>query len=397
MLVSTLIGTIHTEANIQVDSNETTIAPIVFGNASISSRQQTPNDVCVSSDGKMFSVSFLPLWQLIRGSTPASIVAWGNDGNVLWSHTTIAGEQVLYQIATDDQYVFATGAREGNLFLAKYDLLGRSILNASWDQGGDEEGKKMALLEDGTFVIGGRSIDSSGNTTEYFLVTFDQNGQIRWYETYSEFPYFSCYSNSIYIITNSTLQKRTSSGVIEWSTHCDEGVPACINNQLLYILDFPENTVLSYFGVTKWNLTTQASEWSFDYIIRDADNETYDSNMQDYSVTQNGSLMILNFIYDLGKSYLLTVNQEGSVTSCINIYDGRFFPTCLDVNQDDRVHVAGTSDGFGQYVAVYDLEHPLNPNNGLSSSDFQTVTIVVVAVILFDTGFIIYLRKRYGR
>ena len=67
------------------------------------------------------------------------------------------------------------------------------------------------------------------------------------------------------------------------------------------------------------------------------------------------------------------------------------------MNQDDRVHVAGTSDGFGQYVAVYDLEHPLNPNNGLSLSDFQTVTIVVVAVILFDTGFIIYLRKRYGR
>lgn len=397
ILVSTLIVRTHAVIEIQISNDETAFTPIVFGNASGPFQQQAPNDVCVSSDGKMFMVSFVPGWQSIRGATPTSIVAWGSDGHVLWSHTTTTRDRVLYQIATDDQHIFATGEKDGDLFLVEYDFSGQILWNTSLDLGRNEYGSNIALLEDGTIVVGVHSVNSSDRTAKYSLATFNQEGQIIWYETYSVFPFFSCYSNSFYAIINTTLQKRNGNGAIEWSTECSEGGPICIDDHVLFIFATPGRPDEAYFRVTKWSMDAQEAVWSFDYRIYDTENKMHYEEPLDYSVTTNGSLMILSFLYDWDKVYLLTFNQEGLLTSHTNVYDGTFFPTCFDATQDDNVRIAGTSDEFGIFVAVYDLNRMVHPNNGLTLSDFETVAIVAAAVIVFDASFIIYLRKRYGK
>ncbi|MFW9789341.1 MAG: hypothetical protein ACFFE2_13590 [Candidatus Thorarchaeota archaeon] len=401
MILSILIPASRADTEIVPKAEEEELTPILFATAALEPwfESYTPHDMCVSNDGTMFAVGFNPMWQLIRGDTPTSLVAWGNDGNVLWSRNSSVFSILLYEVATDDQHVFVVGRYSGDIYLAKYDFLGNNLWNISWDLGNSEYGTRLALLDDGTIVIGGNSFNySEPYTSQDFLMAFDQDGGFQWIHMFPEPVSFCCLSNSIYSVTNNTLQKWTSNGDLAWSRTCDEGKLVCISEYLIYVLDPPDIIIYgsTSFNVTMWNIQTNERIWSHSYRICDTYHNVYNSSSFDYAVTKNGSLMVLFNVLVLHSIYVLNIDHEGTLTHQVKLLNSTNVAACFDLDETDRIHIAGSSKEYDLFVAVFRLENlPPSHSDGLLSN-IQIVAVVTIAVILVDAGIIIALRRRYS-
>ncbi len=402
IILISLVPTTDADTMIVVpENNETNITPLAFGNLTTS--YEVPIDMSVSNTGSTYVVSVDTRWELIRGPAPASFIAWDSNGSILWSKRFTTWQRILFGVETDATNVFVTGVEHSNLFLGKYDQQGNNVWNITWDLGGSEWGLDISISEDGTIVVGGSTYNTS---TDYFIAAFDPSGQVLWHKILQNHPTPICSSTFIYVICDGVLQKYQTDGVLIWSANYNEGRQVYTNGEILYTPEekesyqdlpgIPGTFQEASVKLSKWNALTGEQFWTQNYGLYDTDHQLYNSSGIDYAITHDGSLMFLINVFELGRWYLQSVSQNRKVVSKTYLLDSAWYTAIFAVGESGVIHVAGYGRN-GLAVALYDPSQ-LTPyfDSTTYGDDYQIVGIVAVGVILFDTGLIIFLKKKYS-
>ncbi len=410
ILLSALHPTVDANAEIIIPSESVVdIVPIVTGGISVLYTHEAPFDLCIANDGTIFVVSANPFWQLIRGASSASFIAWRNDGSLPWAQRFTSWDRVLYAVATDDTHVFVAGGRSTRLFVAKYTMDGANIWNVTRSIGnityGCEMGTKLSLLEDGTIIAIGISQNYSDSTYESFIAAYDQDGVYQWSETFPGDPTICCDSNSIYITTNETIQRRDSTGSIVWESAWHGDRPIHVASNLLYTMQVQGIPHQASVDLAIWNLPSSEEIWASNFRLCNDDHQVYNSTACKLEVTPDGSMLVLIGVRELSEGYLLQITPQGQLTSRVNrINMTMSYNTQLEVDTEGYVYLAGVSAEGNLTVEKYDTSIfdaistttsiPTGEGSTLQPSNTPLMTIVAVGVIGFDILLIIFLKKR---
>jgi len=397
--------------------------PIVFGNSTEHPRE---NSMCfsVTADGTMFMVSYHAFWQLCRGETPVSLIAWSNDGRKIWSHTFGCWRKQLFDVTNVGSYVYVTGRERSDIFLGKYDFDGKVIWNTTVDLGASEVGHVIFILEDGTIIIGGSQtweVEPDQHQTKGILLAMNQSGEYSWHTTYEEFHSLQCDSNYIYLASLSTLQKLDRNGNIVWFVDSRNSYLGCVRDEILYTYrnyhtNYSTSSNTSYYMVnTEIDILSWSTETGHTLNVNnirfcDEYNQMFNRTELQTTIAQDGSLKIVIGSYDLNRWYLASISQTTELTSCKLLLNGSWRNVRFDMDDSDNVYLAADSRTYGLTVMSFDsAQLALAPDLATTVIsapvtfsyddllDVRIVGITAVGVALFDVIFIIYLKRRVAK
>jgi len=398
VIVCSLIVKVGADTELVLEEDEPSLLPIAFGNISILSGNQAPNDICVSNNGTIFTVNAPPLWELYRGPAPVSLVAWRDNCSVLWLRSFTSSDFVPYGIETDQSHIFITGCRGSILFLGKYNFQGNNVWNITRNMGnmsyGIEYGQRIFILADESIVVSGVSQNySSFEHSSCFIASFSQDGTFNWGKEFSTYPCPCIDSSFIYILNQNTIQKLDSRGRILWSREDYNHIPLGVSSEILFTIKYPWYESLF---ITARSTETGNTRWSSNCEMCDINHQSYNVSGIDSELSQDDSLMILTQVQNFSSFYLLDINQNGELTSKTKILNHEWDYPQFDLSSTgDRIFVAGRTSEHGLSVAVFD-SHQLTPfsDSHPNNIDLMLVGEVATGVFLFDVGLIIYLRRR---
>jgi len=373
--------------------DKTTIEPTVFANISrlgSGLRRDEPAGLCASNDGTVFTVNIDPAWPFIRGAAQASLIAWRSDGTLLWSKTFTTWQMKLFGIATDNSYVYVTGDRGGNLFVGKYDLLGNSILNVSYDLGGADCGREISISSGGDIIVWGGPVPVFRSfLSDHFLVVLDSGGGIEWQRIFQNYAVVACDTNNIYTIHNSSLQKYDSNGTVLWSAECDEECGLYVKNDILYSVTEQEQTFHTSLSIKSWNPENGEIQWSSNTTICKEHDQLLNTSCIRYSVSQNGNLLIFMDELESGKWHLLALTEEGTLAWNHTLLDTSWHSVHSIITDSGKFIVVGSRKETRLTMAVFYIDAENSEH-----LDIVLVSITLVGVVAFDATLIIFLRKR---
>jgi hypothetical protein len=403
LILSTLIPAASSDIEIALPEDSQAIAPIAFGNVStIDGMAESPTGICVSENGDTFTVSSYPYWQIIRGESPSSLVAWAADGTVLWAIRYSSWTLMLFDVATDGSHIYVTGKAGVSLFLGKYDFEGQGLWNRTWEwpniTDGYTTGSRICLLNDGTVLVVGYTVDSSEHRTYDFLVAFNETGQPQWHYQYELAPSIASGIDSIYVLGNDSLQKRDSSGSVIWSTtETSLNRIACVSDLRIYTFDYWGSFPQTSTTITARSITTGHEVCTTNLRLCDSSGETYNSSGMDFDAIGGDSLLCLMGV-QYGDWYLEGMNESLQLRTHTNLLDRLWLSARLKTCEDGSIRVAGLHHILGLTLAVFSSEQliPVSGNNEGRTS-FLLVGFTVIGVVIFDVVFIFYLRRKHPR
>jgi hypothetical protein len=400
------------------------IVPVMFGN-STDYRHGDSMGLSVTDDGIMFMVSYCFMWQLVRGETPVSLIAWSSDGTIMWSYTWGNWRRQLFDVTNDGSHVYVTGRIGGNIFVEKYDFVGQLVWNKTVDLGKSEVGFEIGVLEDGTIIIGGYQYsepEPDQVLSEGILVALDQGGDYSWHATFDEHPYPLCDTNYVYITSLNTFQKLDSSGEIIWFVESKDSHLSCVREDVFYTYrgyttnyTFTRHNGSTFEGprahtevdILSWNTETGLPLNMNNIKFCDYNNQMFNRTELQSTVAEDGSLKMLIGAYDLDKWYLSSINPTTELTSCKLLLNGTWQHVQLDIDVSDNIYLAATSSTHGLTVMKFDssqlasalsfdtnvISPPLILSNG-GMNDVQLIAMTLIGVTVFDVVLILYLKKR---
>jgi hypothetical protein len=403
---------------IVLGNDETNLIPVDCYSVTRSSDYEAPSDLCVANDGTVFMVAFHPYWRFIRGPTSTSLISWSNDGSVRWTERLNSFDRVLYDVETDDTHVFAVGGKATQLFLAKYDLDGNQVWNVTKSMGGIsygmEFGCQLFLLDDGTLIVGGITMDysdDSGNSDTYFLAAFGQEGNSQWNQTFQDYLSYWCETDYIYLIAENSLQKRNRDGAVLWTRYWNDCRLLYVKTDIWYTMEVRGSTSMN---LSAWNSDTEQELWFRNFRLCDSIQQVYNSSGMDVEVDHDGSMMILQGISEVARWYLLHVDQDGKLASKLNHLNVTVSDARLKLDDTGRAYVAGVSTTGNLTVSVFDTGDfvPISTSTtsttttttaatatsngepfGFQLSDTQLVGLVLVGVVILGIAVILLLKK----
>ncbi|TFB09581.1 T9SS type A sorting domain-containing protein [Candidatus Marinimicrobia bacterium MT.SAG.3] len=124
------------------------------------------------------------------GESDCYIIRTDKDGNEIWSNVYggIGADECYSIFQSDDRGFIATGRSMsfGNglddYWVLKYDENGNIIWSNTWGGTDSDVGIKMALTKDGGFIVIGWTIFESGGSWDLGLVKFNSEGNVEWYK-----------------------------------------------------------------------------------------------------------------------------------------------------------------------------------------------------------------------
>ncbi|MFW9794007.1 MAG: hypothetical protein ACFFEE_06890 [Candidatus Thorarchaeota archaeon] len=397
-----LIPTVNADIVVTLDMNEVSLMPTMLGNTT-AYPDEDMKGFSVTSDGTMFTVSHNTDWETIRGQTPVSLIAWRNNGSIIWSHQYGSFDRVLYDVTNDGTHVYVTGQQNENVFIGKFDFDGLLEWNATYDLGYTERGFRIAVMEDGTIIIGGlrRNDYPFPVVFDYFLLALNQTGNVQWTDySFGMLPSMQCDSNYLYVSTNFTVQKRESSGSIVWSSNNSMlGGFGCVSDNVLYTV-LNANPSLTSLSITTWNLDSGDVLDSFSLQLRYDDQTAMISASLQVAGTQYGSMNLLISIPMIDSWYLLNIYQT-ELTHFRLILEGVWSDVLLDMDSIGNVYIASDTESYGLTVMRFDSTQLASSSSTTTGSigngemiDYQAVAITIIGVVVFDTVLILYMKRR---
>ncbi len=422
LILSALIPNGRVDLEIIIpEEPETTLFPIVIGSISKSNDYEIPNGLCVANDGTIFVVAAHPLWRIIHGSSPGSFIAWRGDGSVLWAQRFTSFDRVLYDVETYDTHLFVVGCRGGYFHLAKYDMTGNQLWNVTRSMAnnsyGVEWGRKLALLSDGTIIASGISMNYADSTSTYFVAAFNQEGEILWHVSFLSDPSPCCDSDFIYLVDENMVQKRNNSGLTIWAKEWSDSIQTdsqltfhFIQMDILYIAQNQEVILSTSLNVSTWNLNTGQGLWSRNIRLCDTTRQVYNSSGIEFTVAQDGSMMILMGITGGARWYLLHINQNGELASYLNHLNVTMLDVQFETDDTGLVYIAAVSAAGNLSIFIFDTNDfvPFSTSSSTTNTqnatignfemtDLQLIGTIFVGVVIFDTALILYLKRKVAR
>ncbi|MHA2115392.1 MAG: hypothetical protein ACXABM_07835 [Candidatus Thorarchaeota archaeon] len=389
---------------ITLDMNEVSLNPTMLGN-STEHQDQDMKELSLSSDGTMFTVSHNTNWEIIRGQTPVSLIAWANNGSILWSRQYGSFDRILYDVTNDGTYVYVTGQQDDNVYVGKFDFDGQLEWNTTYNLGHAERGYKVLILGDGTIVIGGvRWTDSDPAVFDYFILALNQTGYIQWSDNLFEMtPSLSCDSDYLYVSTDFIAQKRSANGTIVWSN--DGGMVggiSCLSNDKMYTI-LHATPSLTELIIKTLSLESGEVLDSFSmYLILDEMHTHF--TCWGAVGNPNGPLNLLVSPTLINRWYLLTIDQT-ELTYFRLILEGAWSHVQFDKDDTGDVYLACNSEEYCLTVMRFDSAHltswsptvvtTTTTTTTENMNDFQAVVIAIVGVVSFNVVLIIYLKRKY--
>jgi hypothetical protein len=422
----------NAEIAIMFDENDVLLEPVVFGNMTTGDYWSSLVSLSVTDDGRMFTVSEHPLSSYIHGPTEVSLIAWENNGTVLWSVITTHFDRKYYDVTNDGSFVYVVGRYEFDILVEKYDLEGTLVWNRTIDLGQTEEGYEIIVMEDGTIVIGGaRWQEDLPSTIERFLLALDQTGQIHWGYDYERYPSPSYDSGFLYITTGSSLQKLdSSSGSIKWSVECSEERLGCANDDIVYTIDSMEYierytnpwslfSLWNYadIAVSSWDADTGEELVSSNLRLCSANKEHFNTSRVETEIDQDGSIWLLMQARELSSWYLIKFDPTTESTSSYKVIDFDDV-SFLDLKwnwvsfaMDDigNAYISSNSETFGYFVMKFDSSQLSSTETSTSTSITATtsgtngfaelttsliVPVAFIAVVIIDAVLIVVLKQK---
>jgi hypothetical protein len=370
-------------------SDEIVVEPIATSSLSV---EQYVLEMCIAEDGTTFATGATPGWMFIRGSSPTSLTAWGDNGSVLWTKRYTSWELFLTGIATDNSYIYVTGKEVQNLYLGKYDFSGKCIWNITQYLGEDIFAFDLALTEDGTIVI------SVGTASEHLLVAYNLEGVFRWSKVFESLVYIGSESNSIYAAYQGHLQKYSSDGTLIWSSTTEQIGVVAESRGPLYTLSYNVGPFTSYssYVVEKWNATSGERAWSTTVTLYNTTNQLCNSRDLTFAIIDENLFTLLN-AYSVSGYYLQSVDSEGRFILHEKLLNNSWYSASLAIHGSEHIHIAGCCNDH-LTLFIYEVRQlSFSHNNDSNLMDIPIVGTVAVGVFLFDAGLIIYLRRRYPK
>ncbi|MFW9813256.1 MAG: hypothetical protein ACFFF9_12420 [Candidatus Thorarchaeota archaeon] len=428
ILLSSLIPEVHADTIVYItETFDEAIEPVMFGNSTAYPHEDTTR-ISVTDDGIIFMLGYCYLWELVRGETPVSLIAWDSDGNIMWSHTWGCFRLQLFGMTIDETYVYVAGRERGDIFVGKFDYFGQQIWNKSIDLGESETGWTIGILDDGTIIIGGYQYsepEPDQTLTEGILVALDLDGNYSWHATYEVDTNILCDSNSIYINSLNTIQRLDNRGDIVWFVDSMDSQLLNVRDEMLYTYrGYTTNyTWTSISGSTfegpfaqtdvdilSWNTETGHPLNLNNIKFCDYNGQTYNRTVIQSIVAKDGSLGMLIGCYDIEKWYLSSIIPTTELTSTTLLLNGTWHNVLLDMDDTGNVYLAATSRTYGLTVMRFDSSQlasgpssasdVISPPIDLSSDgmiDVQIVTLTLIGVTFIDVTFIVYLKRRVAR
>ena len=381
------------ETAIMLDENDALLEPVVFGNMTTGDWWSSLVSLSVTDDGRMFTVSEHPLSSYSHGPTEVSLIAWEDNGTVLWSVITTHFDRKYYDVTNDESYVYVVGRYGLDILVEKYDLEGDLDWNKTIDLGQTEEGYEIIVMEDGTIIIGGaRWQGDLPSPIEHFLLAIDQTGQIQWGYDYERYPSPIYDSGYLYITTGSSLQKLDSTGSILWSVECSEECPGCVNDDLVYTTDSfqyierytnPWSMFMLWnyaeIAVSLWDSSTGEELTSSNLRLCSANREHINTSRVETEIDRDGSIWLLMQARELSSWYLIKFNPTTESSSIhkvmdfdsISFLDLRWNWVSFAMDDSGNAYIASNSETFGYLVMKFD-------SSQLASSETLTVTSTTV-------------------
>jgi hypothetical protein len=424
IILSLIIPEVSADTMVFIDEEDNASPiPAVFGN---STEYPLEDSMCfsVTDEGFMFMVGYCSLWSFMPFETSVSLIAWGSDGTIMWSHTWGCLEVQLFGLTNDGECVYVTGRERGDIFVGKYDFQGQQVWNKTIDLGEIEVGMEIGVLDDRTIIIGGyqNSEPEPGQIiTESILLALDQGGSYSWHKTYEEYPKPLTNSNYVYISYLNTFQKLDSSGDVVLFVENRDSQLCCVRDEMLYTYreyttnytftnidgsTFEAPLWIAELDILSWNTET-AHPLSMNNIkFCDYSGQIYNRTELHTEVSRDGSLKMLFGAHDIDKWYLSSISQTTELSSCKLLLNGSWQYVLFDMDDSGNVYLAADSRTYGLTVMRFDsAQLALAPN--LASTvisapktfsyedllDIRLVGITAIGVTLFDVIFIIYLKR----
>jgi len=429
IIVASLIPIARADTEIILNEDDVSLMPTVFGYRTAVDAEEIMG-FTVADDGKMFTVSYNSHWRIVHGQTQVSLIAWGSDGAVLWSHITNHFDRVYCDVTCDKSNIYVVGTWNNDIIVEKFSFEGDLIWNTTYDSGYTERGYEISLMGDGTIIIGGSRWPSSysyppdGEDRKYILLALNQTGQPQWCYSYQEYPCPRCDSNYLFIAAENILQKKNSSGMAIWQVDFSEGRFGGAQGEIAYTISalpslehyesytiFPISLYDTEINTTTWNYETGIKIDSSYLQLCDADKQLFNCSYADAAIDQDGFIRILMVADEMESWYLMCLNQTADLISFIKLLDGHWWGTQFEMDESGNAYIASTSLTYGLTVMKFDAaqlsstETPTSTSTSTTGTqtgnggsfeltDLQVISSVIVGVALFDAVLIVYLKRK---
>ena len=186
-------------------------------------------DVCVASDGAVYTVGTKSHYPTVNA---LMLAKWDSQANLqwvqMWNGSTFASG---YGVAESEGFVYTvgidwSGLQGGDLVILKWDPSGGLAWQESFDNNGQDYGRKIAIGEDGVTYVVGDTWSSRYLTSSAFLAKFDSEGNRLWFREISGFPYWSwdqgldvavTDEGNVYAMTSHYLTLWNADGDLQWT------------------------------------------------------------------------------------------------------------------------------------------------------------------------------------
>lgn len=435
IIVASLIPIAEADTVILLNEGDVGLIPTVFGNRTADGGEAIMG-FTVADDGKMYTVSYNPLWRLVRGQTPVSLIAWGSDGVVRWSHKTNHFDRVYCDVTSDQSNIYVVGTWNNDILVEKISFEGDLVWNSTIDMGGQtERGYEISLMGDGTIIVGGSRWPSTEHfppiERNYILLALNQTGHTQWAYDFQEYPSPRCDSDYLYITTGNTLEKWESNGPSVWSTNYNDGRLGSASDNIVYTISsipfieryerYSFSQIIEYsteVEVTTWSSDTGEEKRSTNLMLWEADQQPFNCSRVDTAIDQDGSIRILMQVDEMESWYLMGLNQNAELTSFIKLLEGQWYNAQFEMDDSGNAYIATTS-ATQSYASItyeltvmkFDAEQIMSTLTSTSTSTAVTTTgttgfaelttsqmiaVAFVAVVIIDMVLIVLLKQKWS-
>ena len=126
IILVSIIPIAKAETEIVLDEYDMGLTPTVFGNWTAVDGEAIMG-FTVTDDGNMYTVSYNRFFRVIHGPTQVSLIAWGSNGEVRWSHITNHFDRIYCDVTSDQSNIFVVGSWNEDILVEKYSFEGDLI------------------------------------------------------------------------------------------------------------------------------------------------------------------------------------------------------------------------------------------------------------------------------
>jgi len=428
------VPTTRAVTEIVLDEDDVSLTPTVFGNRTAVDGE-TIMGFTVTDDGNMYTVSYNRFFRLIHGPTQVSLIAWGRDGDVRWSHITTHFDRIYCDVTSDQSSIYVVGTWNNDILVEKFSFEGDLIWNSTIDLGQTERGYEICLMGDGTIIVGGSWWPSTQHyppiNREYILLTLNQTGHTKGTYRFQEYPSPRCDSDHLFITTGEYLQRWDSNGPSVHSFDFYDGRLGCVSDNVVYTISsrhFIERYERCSLGhsiecsteveVTTWSSDAVEELRSTNLTLCDTVQHPFNYSGIDTAVDHEGAVRILIQVNEMESWYLIGLNQNAELISFIKLLDGEWFNALIEIDDSGNAYIAATSytQSFVSMtheltVMKFDAEQILSTPTTTTTSTTATTTgttgfteltysqmiaVAFIAVVIIDLFLIVLLKQRWS-